>query len=383
MTAINTYKIKKNDFKALLVIFFIWYSMDLFIRYLNLSDAYAPILRMLLIIYILISYSRITLKKHYLFHFTIFMFGFLFYLININLAHPYFSLRLALFSILLFSIIIILIKNEYLVIKIVNIITIVIFLSLIYGYFYSLPVYGGEENLYNFGGSRGAIYSANEFSYLVVSILGCNLILLSKEVKKNRFIKRLLLVLLSCISAVLLSTKAAIFGGLIYIFLYLIIHKRNYLLFILVLAIPVYFLFLNEILESINQYQSFVRLFYEIDKSDLINGITSNRYDRFINYDFTSYWWILPGFGEYINFESDILDIVFISGLWGLIFLYYVFINIRSVVGKLTMLGFLYVILIFFISILSGHLLSSVYVAPAFGLLILLSSTKFSKEIYD
>jgi hypothetical protein len=247
-------------------------------------------------------------------------------------------------------------------------------------------------------GVKGFFFAGNELSAVYTLLVSVFLAFYTESIKKRSSLYILILILF--IFSASLATKSAI-GGMLILGISAIIFRRKYIentpfdlkniFFITVSIIAVLFVAGYLFVQS----AAFERMKYYYDEISNIYRFMMSGRDQFLANKlriFTSensLFKFLFGVGEPFPVEMDIFDTFFKFGFTGILMIYSIYIYIYRDVFKyyfkpdgnfsLSMIN-LALLLVFFQSFVSGHVLYSGMAGPFYGMVIALSFYSFDKK---
>lgn len=242
-------------------------------------------------------------------------------------------------------------------------------------------------------GSKGFFYAGNEVSASLIALFALTMYSIRQKLSKNALFASFILVTW-LIAALSLITKTAILGFIIIsIYFY-------YKCFSLSTKLKVLSMFLFLVLITSSIWLPIVNIaidrwdFFYSTSSDFLSFLTSGRSLRLdaINVLLLDPFSLFFGHGVYvinnqlfIGFESDLLDMIAISGFFGLIvFLLWTswaFLSFKMTLRNkevLSMFPFLFILIFLLLSLIAGHVLYSTMAAPFIAMILFVG--RFSKK---
>ena len=254
-------------------------------------------------------------------------------------------------------------------------------LQVILALFMGIEVYDASSS---FGGSKGFMTSTNQLSYLILILLSSNLMIISVRLLRNHKLNRmgminLFVVILLFFTAFLVTTKVVMFGAIIIVMIFIYsFSKRISVAFAMLLGFSFFITDYSELLITLSQnFSSIYRITFEMSYSDdILNIISSGRWERIQEYaiELMNSSWLIPSRDKFVNFESDLFDVIYNFGFFGLgVFIIFsirlfMFLNCKNNVFRITLL------IIILASILSGHFLSAILLSPFLALFGLIAT---------
>lgn len=344
-------QIKNHSFA--IVVLVAWVAIDLLVAIHRDLLSYAAALKLFFVAPLLMVSLPAILRKHFL------LVTMLLGMVVISMiAYPdsynsSYSFRLFAFILVFFAVYMSLpkVKTKNLINCIFGVVFIV-FLST------AISAIGGVNSVYSdegFGGGAGGFSSANEYSYLLISLLSIVVIYMAAKSEKMT-ISSYVFLGMAVTNCFLLTTKASIAFAIVSLLLFFAVRKKWLLLLLILMLGSFALLHYYEDLSVIN------RFLFLMDSRDIIWALTSGRSERLEEFG-SSFFDFIPNKNVAINFEMELFDATINLGIIGFFLVcgfFWVAIK-KSFFGALPLALTGLVILII---ILSGHFFNAIAIAP-------------------